>query len=186
MIKLKSINDIKKTPYKSISNFDTLNFKFATLEWAKKNSNTEICQLLDSMPIEGNHRNTLVDVKIHHLEYNQWPALPHWHLDGTSNYFHKEKEEVNHLYITDSFCPTEFLSEPVLVDIKDENTNFDKLLKNCSGAKISANTIYTYGRVPHRATPSMGKCTRLLVRVTETNIIQPKNQVFKPTYWSQT
>lgn len=184
MIKLKSINEIKSISYQPIYDFSTPCFKGASFDYVLENTNDEIVDLLKCIPLERKHKNILVDVKVHSLKSGEYPALPHWHIDGVSNYFHPEKEEVNHLYITESGSSTEFLTNPELVDIQNENTNFDKILKHCSGTKINPNTIYTYGRVPHRATPSTQDCVRLLVRVTETNILKPKNQIFKPTYWN--
>lgn len=158
-------------------------FKFVTLEYARKNSGTYVNRILDLMPIRNDRRYVLVDVKVHALKAGDYPALTHWHIDATSNPYAKGQEEHNHLFVSGEYCCTEFLKNRIDVDIPTEGPiKFNSLLKNCESAQIKGNTIYTYGRVPHRATKCIKDFTRLLVRVTETDIMQSSRKEFIPTH----
>lgn len=183
--KFKNINDVLVS--EKIANyvdFDTPSFKFCSLNWALKNTNSFCANIIKMAPIQGNHKYTIVDVKVHDLQIGVVPALPHWHLDCIGNPLDKRMEELHHLFITEGSL-TEFPQNSIETEINPEERNFVLNHLPFIPVKIEPYRIYSYGRVPHRATPAYKNCKRLLIRVTETNVIAPRNSLFEPTYYTK-
>lgn len=174
-MKLMGINHIKFGPVFEVEH-NHLSFKYASFEWALAHSNDSIKNLLNKVPIVGNHKYVVVDVKFHSLSPGQRPALPTWHIDCCSDIKDPRREEVHHIFVTD--LPTEFLCDDVVLPYQKCAT-FP--LGNDNLATIPLNTICTYGRIPHRAAITNRPVERTLIRVSETDIIAPKNKVLKPT-----
>lgn len=159
-------------------------YKFASLKFVRQNCNDYVNYVIDNMPLVGDRRNILVDVKVHNLEKGQIPALPHWHIDCVNRPDNKAREEHNHLFLAGS-CMTQFLKKDLELDIEDERPNYDRLLKNFESELEKRYaipyTVCSYGRALHRARPAVKRETRLLIRVTESDIISPSNKKFYPT-----
>ena len=163
--------------------FPDISYKFASYNFVMNNSSDYIRYIISKMPIIGDRKNILVDIKVHHLKKGDYPALKHSHIDVAPNPHYKGREEHHHLFVSGFGCRTEFLKNRVEVNIpNDKPINFDKILpKNTKFQKIYGGRIYSYGRVLHKASKSEEDFTRLLVRVTETDNIHPNNKLFKPT-----
>lgn len=182
---LKSIEDVKVgQEINQPTEFPDLSYKFASYNFVMNNSSDYIRYVIKNMPIVGDRKNILVDIKVHNLEAGIYPALKHAHIDVAYNPFYKGREEHHHLFVSGFGCRTEFLKNRIKVDIDpDKPIDFDKLLgPQIEFKKIDGGRIYSYGRTVHRASCSEETFTRLLVRVTETDNIKPNNKIFSPTY----
>jgi len=200
--RFKAIDSVKKgvlLKEPRLTDLPAESYKFASLKYVRNNVRNDYVQyVLDSIPIRGNHKSILVDIKTHHLKAGQIPALPHWHFDCVKNplydscsanrdkmsrFLSRSVEEVHHIFISSPYCRTEFLAESFETDLDPlDGPRFDDKIGDVKGAKIEACRIYSYKRHLHRATPAEQDCTRLLVRVTESDIIKPHNRPFEPTY----
>jgi len=147
-------------------------------------------QILRHAPIENKHRRVLVDVKMHDLKKGQHTCLPGWHLDGSMNPEGIEKKpELHHLFVGSMFCRTQFLDSPLDIPI-DPSWTFAERSKKL-GALLD-DMILSIFTIPnchfvtyddtffHRGAQSEGDELRLLVRVTETDVIHPQNRIYTP------
>lgn len=193
-MKLKYILKSLKHAQISKNHFDTPDIddliipsiKYGSWNFAYNNTSKYVRSILDKIPIQNNHKSVLVDIKVHTLEIGERPTLPNWHIDCVTNPFDPRPEEVHHIFVAGK-CLTEFLEEDIEIDISpiDRIANFNKY---CEGQKITTipnRKIVTYGRFPHRGAICNIPETRLLIRVTESDILKPKNQVFEPTKTKQ-
>lgn len=174
---IKSVDISDKIDTKII--FPEESYKFASMKFVMANSNETVRSILSQIPVAGNHKNVLVDVKVHDLEVGVTPALPHWHFDCVKDPRDESLEEVHHLFITEG-CSTEFLGEDTEFDLPYGFNH--SIFNHLNGVKIKPYKVYTYGRHLHRATKAVKKCKRLLIRVTESNLIKPNNRKFEVTY----
>jgi hypothetical protein len=180
--RLKAIDSVKYTEkmrMTTMSDLPDVDYKFASLDFIKKNTTDYVRMILDRVPIVGEHRNILVDSKVHYLKKGQTPALPHWHFDCVGDPRDEALEENHHLFITEG-CSTNFLKEEVEIDLPFGFSH--SIFNGLVGQKIEPYRIYSYRRHLHQATPAEKDCVRLLIRVTESNLIKPNNKKFKVTY----
>lgn len=156
--------------------------KYASRNFIGQHFSKEICDLVDKAPLVGNHKNLVIDIKVHDLEPSLVPALPNWHIDSVNHPMDERREEVNHLIVFGR-CLTSFLANDLEIDIPEDGryTNFTKECEGREVATIPHSRYVTYGRLVHRASVSNVVERRLFIRVTETDIISPKNQWLKPT-----
>lgn len=177
---LKSIKSVDKK-YIGPVNFilPDVSYKYCSLSFISKKVDKSILSIIEQMPLKGGYKHILVDVKIHKLRTGQIPALPNWHFDCIKDPRDESKEETHHLFITGG-SNTEFVKEDMYIEIP-EIFNFS-IFNNVIGEKIDPYTIYTYGRHLHRATKASIDCTRLLIRVSETDNMIIQNKEYKETY----
>lgn len=180
----KSFSHIEENKVSNIPlDLDTFSYKFSSLDFVRKSCNKYINNVLDQVPIKGSRKRILVDIKVHYLKKGEIPALPNWHIDGTGFLLDDDETEINHLFISDDCSATEFLKDDVELELENNRmTDLDEYLDGIETVKIAPNTIYSYLRSPHRATPAVRDGKRMLIRVTETNTIQPRNQKIEVTY----
>lgn len=153
-------------------------FKYASLDYAYKHTTDEIRHLIDNITLKCNRKNVLIDIKFHSLDEGEYPAIPGWHIDCTNNPLHDSRADIHHIWVHGS-CLTEFLKDSIILDV-DGVTDFNsKIPPNTDIFSIKPQTVYTYGRFHiHRAAKSTINQDRLLVRITETDIIRPINKVY--------
>lgn len=165
-------------------------FKYADYKYALDNcGNDYVRYVLEQIPIYGNHERVLIDIKVHDLEPEDVPCVPGWHLDGSINPKNLPKEpEVFTLFVSGAYARTEFLAQPIVLDVED-SWNFATMSKRCSRLvpeddptwSIPSCQFGTYDDHHfHRGKPARSKERRLLIRTTETDIIQPKNCIYTP------
>jgi len=164
------------------SGYPEKSVKYASRSFVGKHFSPEICGLVDKAPLVGNHKHVVIDIKVHDLEPSVVPALPNWHIDSVNHPCDDRREEVNHL-ICFGKCLTSFLANDLVVDIPESGylTKFNNFCNGQEVAIIPPSRFITYGRLVHRASVSNVSERRLFIRVTETDIISPKNQWLKPT-----
>lgn len=139
-------------------------YKYSDVRWVLETSTPAIKQLLVSCPYRhGRRRHVVCDVKIGWLAAGQMPCIPHWHTDCTMDRDHPGSPEIHYLYITGAGSRTQFRwCAP--------DSHF------VAHMRIPTDAWVTYSREhEHRCTPATESGYRLLVRVTETDIIKPKN-----------
>lgn len=163
-------------------------YKFASLKFVRNNCNDYVNYVIDNMPIVGDRRHILVDVKVHNLKKGQIPALPHWHIDCVNRPDNKAREEHNHIFLAGS-CMTQFIKDDIELEIDSDRPNYDRILESVNFELekrfVIPYTVCSYGRALHRAKPAVKDETRILIRVTESDIIAPTNSKFSPTYFEE-
>ena len=154
-------------------------FKYAPIDYVRENSNAYVNHVLNNMPIQHKHRRVLVDVKLHDLNEGDVPCIPGWHCDSIVDPFHKSRPEVHHIFVTGAGCLTEFMKSLVELNIeKDDMFNsLRRQLKRKQGLEtfhVDSCRIMSYSRFSfHRGVSAKKKEKRLLIRVTESDIIKP-------------
>jgi hypothetical protein len=161
---------------------DQRSFKYAALDFVMRNSTEPIRAILKQMPIEGNHRYVVVDVKLHDIIEGQFPCLPGWHMDCTLNPWHDTKPDVHHIYVVGAGCRTRFLAEDFTMEFPTVIPAQVKTLMNSvehKSWKAEEAHVYRYDRFGLHA-PSVAESTgkRMLIRVTETDLIRPNRRYF--------
>lgn len=169
-------------------------FKYADCDFVYAQcENDYVKYVLSRIPIFNKHKRVLVDIKVQDLVEGDYPCLPGWHLDGSSNKRNLEKKpETFTLFVTGSHACTEFVDEPIELDI-DASWDFSEISKNCS--KQIPESVNTWALPScrfgtyddsffHRGPKSRGNERRLLIRTTETDILRPKNSIYQPSKYS--
>lgn len=147
-------------------------FKYASITVVQESSTPAMRALLQTVPVVGEHKHTLVDIKIRYLEAGSHPCKPFWHTDCTMDMDHPSRPECHHLYIAGAGSRTQFLWTPLKVAEGWENRITPGMVK-----QIPEETWVSYGRQhPHRCSPAEFSGWRLLVRVTETDLVRPRNR----------
>ena len=157
--------------------------KYADLKCAIKASSGKVARLLESIPIGGMHKHSLVDIKIAQMTAGQWPCVPGWHTDCTLNVNHHTKPDVHRIIVSGAGCRTRFIDEPISIEAREDPYDYiqeqiDKLMPKT--IDLEENTVYRYERDGlHTCMPAMKDGPRILIRVTETDLVRPNNN-FKP------
>lgn len=146
-------------------------FKYADFNFAYSKSSKVVQNILDSFKYENNHKYKLVDVKYLFLEKGWASCMLGWHIDVTTNVNHKEPKDIHHLYFSGAEANTIFLNKDI---------NFDQPITDDLIFVAPENTYIKYSRLHlHSASTAKISGYRLIVRVTETNIIKPINKIIK-------
>lgn len=164
-------------------------FKYADFFYAKNLSCDYVKMIASEMEkhVLGEHKYVLLDVKVCEIKAGKIPAYGFWHTDCTLDMRHKEKEEHHVIFVSGAGSRTEFISSDIDVDFSgvdlkrwspEYESRITKAISDQSAKilKIDERTLYSYGRDIHRATPALFDETRILVRMTETNIVYPKSK----------
>lgn len=174
------INDTKinARPMKPIGPIeDTPLLKYASMQKAMAQSSWQVQNILSSMKyyVYGEHKYTIIDVKVHDLKKGEMPCMDNWHMDCVGRPDEPFKEEVHHLVIFGDCSRTVFIDGPILVNLpKDKVINWNKIVNEFHPKfEILPNTVYTYGRNLHKGMPATKDGRRLLIRITETDKIKP-------------
>lgn len=169
-------------------------YKYADIEYVLGVcDNDYVKYVLSKIPIFNKHKRVLIDIKVHNLVVGDYTCVPGWHLDGSINPNKlPKKPETFTLFVTGSAALTEFLAQEFIVDI-DESLDFAARSNFYSGKIPSSHpitvipscTFSTYDdSYYHRGKASSGRERRLLIRTTETDIINPKNSIYTPYHHS--
>lgn len=154
-------------------------FKNADMDYVRKNSNESIRNLLDQVPLENHHRYLCVDIKPIVTDPGQCVCLPGWHLDTVENPFNSDElPERHHIICLLSDDTTEYIETPLDLDIDHSDSIKDIRIKidavPYSVYKAPRDAFVTYGRLNlHRGPVAVTSGQRVLVRVSETNVIKP-------------
>jgi hypothetical protein len=193
---------------------NTLNLRQCSLEDAVRYGGSITREAIGAMQLKGDRRYIVVDTKVNHLMRGMLPAIPGWHTDGVprgDNFDPGGKGEAKisaqaegeisashyHLLVTGTISQTEFIAEPVSLEVEDGRQLYEKMSRDIEArnywlhrgpnewarpgdgalAKLvaPADTVVTWDWWNvHRAVPASGVGFRYLIRVTETDHIAPR------------
>lgn len=168
--------------------FPVTQFKCADINYVRQNTTDYVREILDAAPIKNQHKHVVVDVKVTLIKKNKPPCLPGWHCDTVINPFEDSLPENHHLFVSGNASRTEFIGTPVELnvpfDLKHQSLlkNFREQLEqlNFYVYKIPSCQFASYGRFHfHRGSLGLYDEKRLLIRVSETNVITPRNTPFQ-------
>jgi hypothetical protein len=165
-------------------------FKYADYDYVyDRCDNDYVRHVLDNIPIYGEHKRVLIDVKVHDLKRGEVPCVPGWHLDGSINPQNLPKRpETFTLFVTGLCARTEFIDQSLKINVED-SWNFATMNRKCARMIPESVDVWTlpscqfatYGdHYFHRGPVARRDERRLLVRTTETDIIRPKNSIYTP------
>lgn len=139
--------------------------------------NPFLAPILEQFPIEGNHRNVLVDLRAKDLKKGEWPSLDKWHTDLVTHPLDPSKPEVHHIYISGCKAPTLFLKGPVSLPIPEYGLDalpvLNRLIRESNLPYVEAEEgmVTTFNRFHlHKGQQAKVDGIRYLIRVTETDL----------------
>ncbi|MNL01291.1 hypothetical protein D3C87_1217560 [compost metagenome] len=122
--------------------------------------------------VEGKHNAIKVDLKVYDLKAGDFTCIPGWHIDTVTDPRHDSRPE-NHLIYTNVYG-TDFVTTPIA--FSEEKTHFSQVIAEIpedNYLTAAPNSIYQYGRFHlHRGAQVAADCRRVLVRITETDVIR--------------
>lgn len=145
---------------------------------------------LQVVELTNTRRYVVVDVKVHMLMPGMLPAIPGWHTDGvprpTKDHPDLRLQEgknptLYHMLVTGEGCLTEFITEPIELEIPDKPTSdlykvIDAQLgdnpSNVIGAKSCQMVSWGWWTL-HRGVPAKIHEWRYLIRIAETDTLPP-------------
>lgn len=150
---------------------------------------------LSVMPVTNSRKYVVVDVKVHMLIPGFLPAIPGWHTDGVPRP-QRDKPDIRlqegarpsiyHLLVTGSGCLTEFMRDPITLDVPDEPTpDLYKVIDQQVKARIVSGERTDVVAAPscqvvswdwwslHQGVVATKHEWRYLIRVAETDTIHP-------------
>lgn len=157
-------------------------FKNADPARVRADTTDYVRAVLDAVALRGRHRWVVVDVKVTEVVPGRHPCLPGWHCDTVLDPHHASRPEVHHLFVTGAACLTEFVAAPVELELAPApspvaflaHLNRQLAALDPPVRAVPSCRLVEYGRFDlHRGVPGRGRETRLLVRVTETDVVAP-------------
>ncbi|MGN4665786.1 hypothetical protein ACTFRP_07850 [Bacillus cereus group sp. MYBK234-1] len=173
---------------------------------------------IGAMNLRHDRKYIVVDTKVHMLMPGMCPAIPNWHSDGVPrgselrpeakanpNIFAQEKMSTSrfHLLVTGEGCLTEFVGQPVELDVPAEpSTRLYGMVNQQVREKVAAGELEVFTAPTctpiefdwfdiHRGVEATKHEWRYLIRVTETDhmppqrdlrqVIRTQQQVYVPT-----
>lgn len=169
-------------PPPGVDDLPAVTFKVAELERVRAETTDYVRAVLDAVRLRGEHRWVVVDVKVTEVVPGRHPCLPGWHCDTVLDPHHDSRPEVHHLLVSGAACLTEFVAAPVELTIgpaaspaaflADVNRQLDALAPPVRA--VPSCRVVEYGRFDlHRGVRGRARESRLLVRVTETDLVAP-------------
>jgi hypothetical protein len=162
--------------------YPTVNWKYADLDFVLNHESTKkaLRSIISQCPLQRKHKRILIDVKVQNLVPEKTSCIPGWHLDGPENPLHNSKPEIHHLYIRETGGETEFINQKLSFEHVHSETKQSELVKqiphNVSITKARAGYFTTFSRFNfHRGIHVKNPMKRILVRLTETDTIRPRN-----------
>lgn len=181
---------------------NSLNLRQVSLEDAARYGGSITRNALGLLDLAGDRKHVIVDTKVHFLMKGMSPSIPGWHTDGVPREggsgdpivsaldSGEYREPHYHLLVTGTHCPTRFFLP--LVDFSEEELTRDGPDKMYT---IMSNEIdgFDYQSIPgdyldtedsvmyrwgwkniHTAQAATARGWRYLIRVTETDDIEPR------------
>lgn len=183
---------------------NTLNLRQVSLEDAVRYGGTVTRSALDAihLSLRGEHKYTIVDTKVNFLLPGFIPAIPGWHTDGVPRGDELNpagrgvprinaqneglaRESLYHLLEVGGHSKTEFLTGKVQLDLEDGHDLYQRMsekvdaflgyvdhppIESCPEGQV---VTWDWWQI-HRAVPATGPGWRFLIRVTETDYIEPR------------
>lgn len=148
-------------------------WKYASVDYVYDQTSPTVRAIIDAAPITGAKRHTLIDVKVQDLHPEICSCLPGWHFDGVPL-----SDDLHHLCVVNGPL-TEFLADPIVLQIEEDMRLPE--IPDLPVVKITEGDIHTFTSFDlHRGVYAKAPTRRLLVRITETDRIQPRNHPKAP------
>ena len=125
--------------------------KYARLATVLRHASKSLIELIDSCPIVGDRKYITVDVKKQDLKIGQYTCIPGYHRDSIA-----DPSPLHHIIV-----------------FGHNRTEFKEY------GKIPEGKWFTYGLDYHRGPKVVVDETRILVRVTESNVIKGNSKISK-------
>lgn len=145
-------------------------YKYADVDYVYPRTNGLVKTIIETAPITGRFKRVLIDIKVQDLNPEICSCLPGWHLDGSM-----QEIEVHHLCVLNG-PQTEFINQPLFLDHRHDIPD-DVAVTTSREGFITTFTSLDFHRGVYATRPTR----RLLVRLTETNIILPRNKPQAPS-----
>ena len=129
-----------------------IKLKYSSLRFAEKIMPHDLFGLIELCKLEGGRKRVLIDYKVQNLIKGMHTCISGWHRDTIC-----DVDAVHHLYI-----------------IGQPTTEF-KI--NNSAVSIPEQQWYKYTNDLHRGPLVKKDCERTLIRITETNLVMPRNSI---------
>lgn len=152
--------------------------KYAMLDDAAELAGPWLAGVLSACPVLGSRKFLCVDVKVSDLASGECTCIPGWHCDVTTDLLHPSRDDVHHIFVTGRHALTEFVSTQMDI-LVGESCPLSEQVRQIEANgydiwRVPSCTWVTYGRRNyHRGPVSTGAERRLLVRVTETDVVRP-------------
>lgn len=151
-----------------------------------KGTTDYIRNIVSAVELVGNHSRVLIDIKVQDLKPGMPTCIPGWHCDSVVDVNHPSRPEVHHLFVTGFDALTQFIDEPIELNYPKDAplSHLQEQIKaiNPKSRTLQSATWTTYGRTDfHRGAITRKAHRRLLVRVTETDLILPSMKPRKIT-----
>lgn len=165
---------------KSLGTVDTRDFppedfKYADVDFVYPRTNGLVKHIIETAPLTGKFKRVLIDVKVQDLTPEVCSCLPGWHLDGSM-----QDIEVHHLCVLNG-PQTEFVNKPLFLSAGYPN-NVKEIPDDVPVRQIREGFITTFTSLDfHRGVYATKPTRRLLVRLTETDVILPRNKPQPPS-----
>lgn len=162
----------------------TIYFKYASINDVAKDMPDQYRWLFDKLLSfrKHKHKYTSIDFYVKHLEEGECPSNTVWHWDGKDYNFQDPDRYV--IFHTTEECKTLFIPNPFIY-IYSENTEKGEFINkelnpyldkiNLRPEQVPEYTFTEYNSLNlHRAVRASSECTRLFMRLCESNHIQPR------------
>lgn len=151
-------------------------FKYADVDFVYPRTSGLVKHIIETTPFTGRFKRVLIDVKVQDLTPDIYSCIPGWHLDGSMR-----EIEYHHLVVLNG-PQTEFIDEPL--HLPTEYPHCVRLIPQdvkVTTAREGFITSFT-SKDFHRGVRAEQPTRRLLVRLTETNVILPRNKPQPPSH----
>lgn len=198
----------------------SLNLRQVSLEDAARYGGPITKAALGLLRLKGTRKYVTVDTKVNLLLPGFIPAIPGWHTDGVPrgdalNPGGKGEPRISaqaagaipssyyHLLVTGHHSQTQFIEQPLSLNVEDSSSLYEKMtrdVENIFARSIDVPRVLTAPSCAmvewdwwsiHRAVPANARGWRYLIRVTESDFIEPRTdpadfirtqtQVYVPT-----
>ncbi len=143
-------------------------FKYADVDYVYPRTSGLVKTIIENAPLTNKFKRVLIDIKVQDLHPDICSCVPGWHLDGSMR-----EIEVHHLCVLNG-PQTEFIDQPIW----DKQIPDEVAVRPAREGFITTFTSLDFHRGVYATKPTR----RLLVRLTETNIIQPRNNPQPPSH----
>lgn len=175
--------------------FPAAGFHHSRLDFVREHATDYVRRVLDSIALDGERRHVSVEVRLARIERGRVPGLPGWHIDTVGDPCHPTPPEVHHLFVTGTASLPEFASGPLELELsrglgphalmRALSDEVDR--RGVAAVPVPSCQVVSYGRLDlHRPTPGRHEERRLLIRVTESDVLRPYDRVVPaPRGWSR-
>ena len=156
-------------------------WKYADAGFVYEGLPKSLQQIVDQAPLVGGYKRTLIDMKVQDLVPTTTSCIAGWHLDGPSNPMHDSRGETHHLFIHGGGA-TEFVDQSLMIRVTPDMNQRDlvaQIPEDVAVMAIPEDSFNTFTRWDFHRGINVDKPTRrLLIRLTETDIVLPRNKPY--------